>query len=90
MMVRMAAATLFSKDANETSYPGAVPPPPGVTPNLENPTDQGHIVNIVGLAICVSFVSIFFFIRVFVKLRITRSILLEDGSSPVSMINHAC
>lgn len=79
MAVVITAAAMLSRDINETSYPGAVPPPPGVTPDLENPTDQGHTANMAGLAICVSFGTLFFLIRVFVKLRLTHSILVEDG-----------
>lgn len=70
---------MSSPSSTPTSFPGAAPPPPGVTPNLENPSDQGHNANIVGLSVCISFATIFYFMRVYVKLRITRRIFLEDG-----------
>lgn len=59
-------------------YPGAFPPPPGVTPELNDPPDAGRQGAIAGLAICLAVATILFAVRVFVKLRITRRLLLED------------
>ena len=60
-------------------YPGAFPPPPGVTPDLENPRDAGRLANIVCLAICDVLVTVLFATRMWVKLRITKNVLAEDG-----------
>ena len=60
-------------------YPGSIPPPPGVTPNLENPPDAGRALNIGIMITCDVLVLMFFTMRVVAKTRITRQILLEDG-----------
>lgn len=73
------AAAAAAATHGPDSYPGAFPPPPGVTPNLENPKDAGRVANIVGLVICDVLVTVLFATRVWVKLRITKNILLEDG-----------
>jgi hypothetical protein len=61
-------------------YPGAFPPPPGVVPNLENPPDSGRAVAIASLATCLAIATILFALRAYVKIRITRNLLLEDGT----------
>ncbi|KAF5026441.1 hypothetical protein F66182_1474 [Fusarium sp. NRRL 66182] len=52
--------------------------PPGVVPDYDNPRDVCWTVNVAMMTICVVFVAVFFFIRVFVKLTINRKMLLED------------
>lgn len=61
-----------------SKYPGAFPPPPGVTADLDNPQDAGRKGNIAGLVICLALATLLFAVRVQVKLRITRRLLLED------------
>jgi hypothetical protein len=61
-----------------SKYPGAFPPPHGVTPNLANPPDAGRQGGIAGLTVCLALATILFVVRVYVKLRITRRLLLED------------
>lgn len=73
----VAATTLWA--ARKVDYPGAVPPPPGVTPNLDDPPDAGRISNIVVVALCLGIATLLFFIRVYVKLMISCAVLIEDG-----------
>lgn len=62
-----------------SKYPGAFPPPPGVTPNLTHPPDAGRKALIAGLTVCLILITMLFSVRAFVKIRITRRILMEDG-----------
>jgi hypothetical protein len=66
------------KASSEHGYLGAFPPPPSVTPNLENPPDAGRTVNMTFFILCTVLISIFFATRVWVKVRVTRNILIED------------
>ncbi|KAF4999851.1 hypothetical protein FDECE_11382 [Fusarium decemcellulare] len=52
--------------------------PPGVVPDYDNPEDVYWTLNVVMMAICVSFVAGFFFVRVYVKCTINRKLLTED------------
>lgn len=63
---------------NPSLYPGAFPPPKGVTPNLHNPPDAGRKANIAGLTVCLGVTTILVGVRAYVKLRVTRRLLLED------------
>lgn len=65
--------------ASNVSYPGAIPPPPGVIPDLKHPHGSRQQLAF-GIAItCIGLASLFFFTRVYVRLRIARAILPEDG-----------
>jgi len=61
------------------SYPGAIPPPPGVTPDLEHPHSGRQTLAMSVAITCIVLASLFFFTRAYVKLRIIRIILAEDG-----------
>lgn len=78
-LVLGAASSAAAATNGSEPYPGAFPPPPGVTPNLEDPKDTGRVANIVGLVICDVLVTVLFATRVWVKFRITKNILAEDG-----------
>lgn len=52
--------------------------PPGVVPDFDNPEDVFWTLNVVMISICVSFVVIFYGIRLYVKRTITHKILKED------------
>lgn len=62
------------------TYPGAFPPPPGVAPNLEHPEDAGRVANIAVLVVCDVMATLLFAVRIWVKVRITRNILIEDSA----------
>jgi hypothetical protein len=65
---------------SNVSYLGGIPPPPGVIPNLQHPHGSRQQLAL-GIAItCIGLASLFFFTRVYIKLRITRAILAEDGT----------
>jgi hypothetical protein len=52
------------------SYPGAAPPPPGVVPDLERPTDVLKTCLYVTQGLTISFVTAFVGMRIFAKFRI--------------------
>jgi hypothetical protein len=62
-----------------STYPGTVPPPPGVTPDLENPQDAKYSLLLGWLCACSILATIFFLIRAYAKVCILRKILTEDG-----------
>ena len=67
-------------DAVTSDFPGAIPPPPGVEPNLVNPSSSGRRgANVTILVLCNVIVTILFSLRVYVKLSVTKRIFLEDG-----------
>lgn len=61
------------------TYPGVVPPPPGVTPNLDNPKDAGRTLLLAWLIICNALIINAFITRAYVKAWILRKIQTEDG-----------
>ncbi|KAH7400408.1 hypothetical protein BKA64DRAFT_481412 [Cadophora sp. MPI-SDFR-AT-0126] len=72
--------------ASNVSYPGAIPPPPGVIPDLKHPHASRQQLA-VGIAItCIGLATPFFFTRVYVRLRIARAILPEDVSSALAWV----
>ncbi|CAI6097183.1 unnamed protein product [Clonostachys chloroleuca] len=65
--------------ASNVSYPGGIPPPLGLIPDLERPYGSRQQFAL-GIAItCIGLASLFFFTRLYVRLRITRAMLAEDG-----------
>ncbi|KAF4472497.1 integral membrane [Fusarium albosuccineum] len=60
--------------------------PPGVVPDYDNPEDVYWTLNVVMMAICVSFVAAFFFVRIYVKCTINRKLLTEDWTCAVAFI----
>lgn len=61
-------------------------PPPGVTPNYENPTDVNRTANIVVIALCDLFITVFFIIRIYVKSTINRRIMTEDWTCAIAYV----
>lgn len=56
-----------------------VPPPPGVTPDPDDPEDAERTFLLAWIIVCNVFVMVFFIIRTYVSLRILHRILPEDG-----------
>lgn len=81
--ILLALLALFSVviAVNEAAadYPGAVPPPPGKTANLEHPPDVGRRANLIAISVCYAVATLLFFVRVYYRIVIVRDILLEDG-----------
>ncbi|KAK7224206.1 hypothetical protein V2G26_012209 [Clonostachys chloroleuca] len=72
--------------ASNVSYPGGIPPPPGLIPDLERPYGSRQQFAL-GIAItCIGLASLFFFTRLYVRLRITRAMLAEDVSSAIAWV----
>ncbi|KKZ67229.1 hypothetical protein EMCG_07079 [[Emmonsia] crescens] len=65
---------------------GALDPPPGLIPNFEHPKDNLNTVLVVTQILCIIFVTIFFSLRVYVKLSILRSFGREDWTCVISWI----
>ncbi|KAH8200144.1 hypothetical protein TruAng_005715 [Truncatella angustata] len=62
----------------EPSYPGVAPPPSGVIPDLAHPPDAGRALLLVWVTVCDVLATVFFLTRVYVKIWVTRKILIED------------
>lgn len=71
----------------EPSYPGAIPPPAGVTPALDDPPDARRTLLLAWVILCNVLAIFFFFTRMYVKFWVTRKILAEDGMLDVTLTN---
>lgn len=58
---------------------GAIPPPPGVTPNFVNPDHKGGEVLTLGILGMVCS-TLFLLLRIYTKIFINRSFKSEDGT----------
>ena len=57
---------------------GVIPPPPGVTANIDHPQRKGRLILVLsGVGMALS--SLFLLMRIFTKLKINRSFGYEDG-----------
>lgn len=62
------------------SFPGAAPPPEGVTPNLDNPADILVTTNYVTQALTLFFTTVFVATRFFAKYKVMGGgISRDDG-----------
>lgn len=52
--------------------------PPGAVPDFDHPEDVFYTLNVAMVSICVSFVIVFYGIRLYVKRTITHKLLTED------------
>ncbi|CAI6099699.1 unnamed protein product [Clonostachys chloroleuca] len=64
---------------DQPSYPGAIPPPLNITPDLNNPQDAGRTLSLAMLIVCDILITIFFAARVYTKAWAIHNILVEDG-----------
>lgn len=72
---------------------GGMDPPPGVTPNFDNPDKTVYTASIVTQALCISLVGAIICLRLYARIHILRSFELEDwlisiGFVSVSRSNH--
>ncbi|KAK1978325.1 integral membrane protein [Colletotrichum cereale] len=72
--------------SNATSPVGAFPPPPGVTPNFEDPRDAGWMLNVVAMGAMMGVTTIFFALRAYVKFSQSSPLLPEDWTCAMSYI----
>lgn len=56
-----------------SDYPGAAPPPPDVTPDLENPEDVLWTINLVTQALTLFAVTVFVGLRFYTKSAVLRA-----------------
>ncbi|KAK7214607.1 hypothetical protein V2G26_002610 [Clonostachys chloroleuca] len=68
------------------TYPGVVPPPPGIIPNLTSPKDSGWTLLLGWLITCNVFTTLAFITRAYVKVWIVGKILLEDVTFTIASI----
>ena len=72
--------------SDQQSQQGVIPPPPGVTPNFENPARRHdttvYIVSSVGIVICTLCVAM----RIYAKGWVKRAFGIEDGTRGRSLI----
>ncbi|KAH9222311.1 hypothetical protein DL95DRAFT_432243 [Leptodontidium sp. 2 PMI_412] len=57
---------------------GALPPPPGITPNFAHPKDVLRTVNFVTQSLCISLVTIFVLMRIYTRAVIQKMMYKED------------
>ncbi|PVH90799.1 hypothetical protein DM02DRAFT_402610 [Periconia macrospinosa] len=62
---------------NSTSIPAASPPT-GKVPNFEHPEDVLNTINLVSQILAVATVTLFVFVRLFIKTVIVPPFLIED------------
>ncbi|KAK1573455.1 uncharacterized protein LY79DRAFT_498442, partial [Colletotrichum navitas] len=72
--------------ANSTGPTGAAPPPPGETPNFEDPRDVNHTAHVVYMSLIQAIVVFFFAVRVYAKLSVDGRFRLEDWSCLIGWI----
>ncbi|KAK7966885.1 uncharacterized protein PG986_001162 [Apiospora aurea] len=61
---------------------GAIPPPPGVTPNFENPEDILNTINLASQILSIVVMTVFLALRVYVKTKVAPPFLLDDFYGP--------
>jgi hypothetical protein len=62
------------------SYPGSLPPPAGVEPNLEKPVDVLRTANYVTQALTLAFTSFFVATRFYAKYKVMGGGVTKDDS----------
>jgi hypothetical protein len=67
----------FILKAERDEIVGALPPPPGVNPNFENPESQGYRV-ILTIVILFPMATIAVFLRVYTRIVIVRNFGIDD------------
>jgi len=60
----------------------AYPPPLGVTPDFQNSPNLDNFV-VVALTLCITFATVAFFIRMYTKIFLIRSLAAEDCKLPL-------
>ncbi|WYZ46841.1 hypothetical protein EsH8_IX_001066 [Colletotrichum jinshuiense] len=65
---------------------GFLPPPPGVTPNFDNPEDINWTLNVAVLIVCNVLATLSFFLRCYVKLFVNRRILVADYTCLIAWV----
>lgn len=81
------AASVAVASSITSSFVPAATPPPGVTPDFENPRDVLHTVNWINTGLCLGFVVVFSVVRLYVKIAIKRdAVLLEEFCFVVSWV----
>lgn len=59
--------------------PGYLPAPPGVIPDLENPTQYGHMQGYILFGVGMALATSLLVVRLYTKAFISRSLGWEDG-----------
>ena len=67
----------FDVIMSQVTEPAAIAAPPGVTPNFLNPPSAQN-TNIICQAACLSLSTIVVWLRLYTRIRITRSLVLAD------------
>ena len=65
----------------EPSYPGMMPPPAGVTPNLVNPESVGWKL-VLASVLCPVFAILFWLLRLYTSRFIVRKFWVDDSQYP--------
>jgi hypothetical protein len=64
-----------------------MPPPPGVESNFEHPDREVGTFNIITQSLCITFTSIFFLLRMYIKIYIHKTLGRED-CEPLFLVSY--
>ncbi|GAB1316876.1 Rhodopsin domain-containing protein [Madurella fahalii] len=67
------------------TFTPSLPPPPGITPNPENPASLGGLANIT-LSVCLPCVTVFFLLRTYSRAFVKRTWTAEDALVTISWV----
>ncbi|KAF2839588.1 hypothetical protein M501DRAFT_932361 [Patellaria atrata CBS 101060] len=73
----MSATDFTSSSGTPAPFKPSLEPPPGVIPNPEHPKSLSHLSNLT-IGVCIPLITIFFLLRVYVRLFIKRIWIFED------------
>ena len=65
-------------------FPGAAPPPPGVTPNLDHPFESLRLCNYVVQACTILLVTVFVAARIYSKIKRLGGNMTWDDCKPIA------
>lgn len=68
--------------------PGAVPPPPGETSDIDNPKDVLHTINIAIMIVVLCLTTPLFVLRVYVRSIVLRNVGKEECKSQLAMVRY--
>ncbi|KAH7313761.1 hypothetical protein B0I35DRAFT_435798 [Stachybotrys elegans] len=74
--------------ASNPDYPGAIAPPEGVTPSVGGPRDSIQAATYGIVIASVVLVTLFFAVRMYVKLRVRHRVILEDWFCTIAWVSN--
>lgn len=69
---------MWTPTLKELDHIGTIPPPPGVTPNFDNPVLHGYRTWAIDSSVCIVFSSLFVLMRIYTKFILIKTHGWED------------